>query len=270
MQWFKAFFDQSGVFRDDGYDPASVRARGKGGKQYNAKFGSGSKGGGGKGVAVRGGTTTRPTAAARRSAAPAAANAAPRGPPQNQKPSRNNKASASAAVDSGSPRSSRPLRERPNANDLAPEKISTQTAGGSTLQQQIRTDAAVAALTAENGELKRTNADLALKVGELEVAILEIEKERDFYFEKLRNVEVMLQVHQEKAEDERDPVHLVNKVFKILYATADDTILVSDDGELVGPEGEPLDVAAALANDETNAEEEDENFSSSLPADTSV
>lgn len=34
-QWLKAFFDQSGALRED-YDPAAVRAKGKGGKKFNA------------------------------------------------------------------------------------------------------------------------------------------------------------------------------------------------------------------------------------------
>lgn len=36
-QWLKAFYDQSGVVRDD-YDAQAVRAKGKGGKQYNDLF----------------------------------------------------------------------------------------------------------------------------------------------------------------------------------------------------------------------------------------
>lgn len=54
----------------------------------------------------------------------------------------------------------------------------------------------------------------------------------------MRHVEIMLQVHQEKGE-ESDPDELVQKVFKILYATADERLIVNDDGEVV--ESEELD-----------------------------
>jgi hypothetical protein len=50
----------------------------------------------------------------------------------------------------------------------------------------------------------KKNADLIAKVDDLEQAVIDIEKERDFYFSKLRNVEVMLQVHQEQGA-ESDP-----------------------------------------------------------------
>jgi RP/EB family microtubule-associated protein len=87
--------------------------------------------------------------------------------------------------------------------------------------------------------------DLQRKVEDLEVAVMDVEKERDFYFEKLRNVEVLLQVHQEKdnsldasADNSNNngatmPVELVDKIFKVLYATPEDEVIVTNDGELI-------------------------------------
>lgn len=49
---------------------------------------------------------------------------------------------------------------------------------------------------------------------------------------KLRDIEVMLQVHQEKGE-ESNPDALIEKVFKVLYATAEEGLTVSDDGEII-------------------------------------
>lgn len=43
-----------------------------------------------------------------------------------------------------------------------------------------------------------------------------LEKERDFYFGKLRDIEILLQAYGGKDKD------LVGQVFKILYATEDD------------------------------------------------
>lgn len=62
--------------------------------------------------------------------------------------------------------------------------------------------------------------------------MVDIEKERDFYFQKLRDIEVMLQVHQEKGPEEAEYEVVIDKVFKVLYATAEDNLVVTDDGEV--------------------------------------
>jgi len=64
--------------------------------------------------------------------------------------------------------------------------------------------------TAEAKVLKTGNADLKIQVDGLE-------RERDFYFGKLREVEVLLQ--QSPGEDK----DLTRNILKILYATEDDT-----------------------------------------------
>ena len=50
-----------------------------------------------------------------------------------------------------------------------------------------------------------------------------LEKERDFYFDKLREIEVLLQAKEETA----DP--LVESIFKILYHTTEDFVAVVED-----------------------------------------
>ena len=82
-------------------------------------------------------------------------------------------------------------------------------------------------------ELLQKNEELLTKVDELELAVLDTERERNFYFEKLRNVEIILQVYQEKNREELDPDRMVENVFKILYATAEDNLAVNEDGEVV-------------------------------------
>ena len=79
--------------------------------------------------------------------------------------------------------------------------------------------------------LMKKNSDLMDRVAELELTLTGIEKERDFYFEKLRGIEVMLQVHEEKV-DAKHADELVKKIFKVLYATSEDNIVVSDEGEV--------------------------------------
>lgn len=84
-----------------------------------------------------------------------------------------------------------------------------------------------------DSELLQKNEELLNKVDELELAVLDTERERNFYFEKLRNVEIILQVYQEKSREELSPDHMVENVFKILYATAEDNLTVNEDGEVV-------------------------------------
>jgi EB1-like C-terminal motif len=110
---------------------------------------------------------------------------------------------------------SRPLRERPTAKQ-------TQSNPSPSASKSTDPDAA----------LVKKNTDLAAKVEELEQNLVDIEKERDFYFAKLRDVEIMLQVNQEKVPEERDYDALIEKVFKVLYATAEDNLVVTDDGEV--------------------------------------
>lgn len=114
--------------------------------------------------------------------------------------------------------STRPLRERPTG---ASGQSQTNVSNNNKAADSVVADAT----------LMKKNADLTAKLTEMEQTVADIEKERDFYFAKLRDIEVMLQVHQEAGE-EGNPVELVDKVFKVLYATAEEGITVSDDGEV--------------------------------------
>ena len=60
-----------------------------------------------------------------------------------------------------------------------------------------------------------------------------IEKERDFYFEKLREIETMLQDVEDKGEGNE----LTAAIFKVLYATADGFEAVQTDS-IMTPSGE--------------------------------
>ena len=184
-QWLKAFYDQSGVYRED-YDPVAVRARGKGGKRFNEQHKC--KGTRAKPVAAR----PRPTA---RAAAPKPKPAA--------KPAASSSDQLDAPASPNTIRGSRPLRDR-ESNTAAVEP------------KQIVIDPNPA-LVEENEQLKATIEEFEANITTLEEAVLETEQERQFYFNKLRNVEVMMQVYQENAA-ENDPEELIGKVFKILYA----------------------------------------------------
>ena len=87
--------------------------------------------------------------------------------------------------------------------------------------------------TGADPKLLKKNTELTNKVAELEDTLVNLEKERDFYFQKLRDVEMMLQVHQEKlGEDSTHETSLLDNVFKILYATTEDPVVVTAEGEV--------------------------------------
>lgn len=75
----------------------------------------------------------------------------------------------------------------------------------------------------------------------------ELEKERDFYFGKLRNVELMLQVQQDKNFEGSDLDGIVENIFKVLYATADEDVNLDDDGEVMPPEDLNTTEASAVS-----------------------
>ncbi|CAJ1895078.1 unnamed protein product [Cylindrotheca closterium] len=199
-QWMKAFFDQTGAHRDD-YDGKAVRARGKGGKQYNQKQSgaapargarSGSRG---RGVVPPSRPTTTSTIRSTTTRAAVGRSASPQ-------------------------KKGSPLRAREN-------NMSTTTSPDPELIKKNKD------LEAKNKDLEAKNVEMETKMHDVETAMAELEKERDFYFGKLRNVELMLQVHQDKNFEGADLDALVEKIFKVLYATAEEDVDIDDEGDIV-------------------------------------
>eukprot|EP00274_Cyanoptyche_gloeocystis_P002484 CAMPEP_0196653450 /NCGR_PEP_ID=MMETSP1086-20130531/3074_1 /TAXON_ID=77921 /ORGANISM="Cyanoptyche gloeocystis , Strain SAG4.97" /LENGTH=361 /DNA_ID=CAMNT_0041984651 /DNA_START=54 /DNA_END=1139 /DNA_ORIENTATION=- len=71
----------------------------------------------------------------------------------------------------------------------------------------------VTKLTAELSSQEDKNKELTVEISELKLTVDGLEKERDFYFGKLRDIEILCQT-----EDSKDP-DLVARIQKILYAT---------------------------------------------------
>jgi len=147
---------------------------------------------------------------------------------------------------------SRPLRER-------------QPVGGSVRRkttQSVEADAT----------LMKKNVELTAKVTQLEQTVVEVEQERNFYFQKLRDVEVLMQVQQEKGLEGIDVEKVFERVFKVLYATAEDNIVVNDEGEIVGEANDEEDFEDdddLVINQDTGGEDEDDalaEFSAKIDA----
>eukprot|EP00934_Nitzschia_sp_Nitz4_P003198 Nitzschia sp. Nitz4//scaffold9_size221794//81329//82558//NITZ4_001340-RA/size221794-snap-gene-0.95-mRNA-1//1//CDS//3329560983//3188//frame0 len=199
-QWLKAFYDQSGVVRDD-YDPAAVRALGKGGAKYNdlAKRAAAKPGTKSISTGARRGARVTPTTTAPRSAATAT---------RSQPPVRRNPPTTTTTT-KGPP--TKPLN-RPNPSSV-PKGSAPKAEPDAKLLEKV--------------------ADLEAKAEDLEATVLELEKERDFYFGKLRNIELMLQVKQDAEYEGCDLESVAANIFKVLYATAEEIVEVGETGEII-------------------------------------
>lgn len=182
MQWLKRFFEMSVSEVPADYDPIAQRLRGKGGAAYEKLMGS-------NGVV------------------PASAAA----------PTRTAVATSRTTTRPGM--SSRTQKEnKTNPNPAAPS--SRPSSSASVGVKKSSTVAAIpAAITEELASLKVANEAASRTVTELKQEMDGLEKERDFYFDKLRDIEMMLQDKEDAGSAEA--TSMSQSIFKILYATAD-------------------------------------------------
>jgi RP/EB family microtubule-associated protein len=73
-------------------------------------------------------------------------------------------------------------------------------------------------------------SDLNKQITELKVTVDGLEKERDFYFGKLREIEILVQEQLDITTEDNDDVHCIKDIQAILYRT--------EEGFEVPPEGE--------------------------------
>jgi RP/EB family microtubule-associated protein len=201
-QWLKAFFDQSGAFNEE-YDATAVRNKGKGGTKATKILQKNASTFGSKPIPTgpRASTSAFPTP---RPAAPRATTTRTTAPA----PARTSTTRAATSTRTSTRNSSSSLKENNSKN------------------KDHLTEAVLA-----DAQLMKKNSDLTTKVTQLEVSLQEMETERDFYFDKLRDVEIMLQVFKES--DHSDPKHMVENVFKVLYATMEEQVAVGENGEIL-------------------------------------
>lgn len=88
--------------------------------------------------------------------------------------------------------------------------------------------------------------DLNGQITELKVTVDGLEKERDFYFGKLREIEILVQEQLELTDQDNDDTNCIRDIQAILYRT--------EEGFEVPPENEDL-----LAQEE-DAQYDDETF----------
>jgi RP/EB family microtubule-associated protein len=73
--------------------------------------------------------------------------------------------------------------------------------------------ASLASNGAQNAELEQDNARLAAELNNLKISFDSLEKERDFYFGKLRDIEVLCQ------EPECENLPVIKQILDVLYST---------------------------------------------------
>nr|CCA23562.1 microtubule associated protein EB1 putative [Albugo laibachii Nc14] len=107
-------------------------------------------------------------------------------------------------------RNSFPSRTRTNRPPGAPTAMESQNA------VTMASTASIVEKEKQLAEFKAANALLTDENGELRAAVTGLETERDFYFGKLRDIEILLQNIEDGEQNA-----LVQDLFKLLYATED-------------------------------------------------
>lgn len=209
MQWFKRFFELSVQDKGD-YDALTQRSRGKGGSTYH-----GNRSG------------VKPT-----NAAPPAVKVIPVSKPNSAVTQKENKAPAPTPVASNP----KPAAAKPSSSSAAVMAPSQQKQVATPASAAVNGDSDRHFLKAQQEieNLKLANATAVEGYEQVKVEMAGLEKERDFYFEKLREIEIMLQ----EIEDSGKGTELTANIFKILYTTADgfEQLEAVDDQPLVDSE----------------------------------
>jgi RP/EB family microtubule-associated protein len=250
-QWLKAFFDMQShhASNREVYDAVAVRAKGKGGKTVPTN----NRGGG-----------SAPRAPSVRSSSNAISGRSVIAPVVGKARIGDTSSSSTAPTASTSPSrrvtsAARPTRERPaqkenHATNLPnttavssckPTTTTVATTSSSIDEPALSSAAEVKKYQEKIKQLKSIQTQLEAKYSELQVLstelemnIANVESERDFYFEKLRGIEIMLQVCKEKEKlggnsgSVSEMKKVFDNIFKVMYAAMEDNVVVDDEGNV--------------------------------------
>lgn len=236
MQWFKRFFEMK--VQDIGdYDAKAQRTKGKGGATYGLKSGSSASAVSKPAASVTSSSSVpapkNPTSTSSGTSKVAAVRASPA------------KKSPTAV---SAPKETKSAGSKPAASKVTASSTANKSTGGRAVSAPAPPSAdtttmpplvsasslEVEALRAELEEMRQANEESNRSYTDLRLEMEGLEKERDFYFEKLREVEILLQ----DIEESDGPSETTTSILKILYATADG-FEVSDgavDGNIENPE----------------------------------
>ena len=200
MQWFKRFFELNYSGMPEDYDAIKRRGKGKGVATFDKRMASKpkSKPRNGHGSSA---TSRRPTRAV-----------------TSRVNSNNNKRSSSGTSNSNNGTSAKNATSRTSTgrngnSDRTRKPQQKENRRTNTHSNSKNSSAMNAQLTAKNEELKSENTTLLSTVTGLE-------KERDFYFGKLRDVEILIQnLTENDAKPTKEVKGLCDSILKILYAT---------------------------------------------------
>lgn len=225
MQWFKRYFELSGTVKGD-YDAVAQRAKGKGADEKPKS-------------AVAKATITGGSAVPAPKAAPASA------------PVVAKKETAKPVA------AAKPLKEN-NRPEPTPSSSSSSVA---TTMKSVAKGTATAPAAPHSSDvvalklaLKQANESADKSLSELRTEMDGLEKERDFYFDKLRDIEILLQ----ECEDSGNKSELTESIFKILYATAEgfeQSALESSKNTAAALELQTLDTEATMSFPHESVEE---------------
>ena len=240
MQWFKRFFEIN-CSGEVNYDAVARRNLGKGGGSYYA---AGSAGAGGAGAGA-----SSSAAAPRRRTRPSVNAGAAAG-----RTGRASAKSAAGGTGTGEKKEKENTPAQASGGGSAAGGRGSRTGGGGS--SSAGAAAAKAALEAEKGR----SAELARTNSELQAAVDGLEKERDFYFGKLRDVEILLQSYDTEGSAEAGGntptlTELKDSIFKILYAADDDFVDPEEAAAAAVAPEEAAPAAEATAAVEEEAEE---------------
>lgn len=137
-------------------------------------------------------------------------------------------ASKAGGTKTGAARVATKIVQKENKEPVAPKTAPAATTRNKSPQVPAKQESSSSS-SLENDriatELKSSNQILTQNVEHLKGEIAGLEKERDFYFDKLRDVEILLQ----ELEDSGQGNETIASIFKILYATADGFEAVEED-----------------------------------------